>query len=145
MESKSPLLDLINPPINPVDFANAIDISQKDLDYPVCRPPTQPLPPIQSLLEKIPNNFEVVKLAVETAATPREQLEVSFGMPLVFNSITRRYTLAPTAKQWFEFRLQSLNNVPTTPPILDINKSKIMMARRKNEENKKKKENKEIE
>jgi hypothetical protein len=108
-----------------------------DSNYPAYRLPAQPLPPLYNEVITIHTTFEEVKVAIETAYSLRDQLEVCCGIPLIFNTTTQRYTLAPSAEEWFNFRLYLINNLPSrTPPVLDLSKSTLMM-RRKNQESKK--------
>ncbi len=107
-----------------------------DPKYPSYLLPTEPLPPLYNQVVTIPATFEEIKVAIETASTPNDQIDVCFGIPLIFNTITQRYTLAPTAEEWINFRRGLINNPPSIkPPALDLSKSKIMM-RRKNQESK---------
>ena len=78
-------------------------------------------------------SLESIKHSVETAATTKEQMKVSWGLPLIYNSETKRYYLASTAELVYNARIKYINGRTNldynenkwNPPPLNPDKYKI--------------------
>jgi hypothetical protein len=56
--------------------------------------------------------FDMIAAAIEKAATPQDQLQLSNCLPLIFNKDTQRYTLAPTAEAVYKLNIENANRPP---------------------------------
>jgi hypothetical protein len=102
-------------PIDPFAWAEMIDrvAAFNDEDFgsrgPLMRrpPPFRPAPTTPE--EGTNKGLEAITAAVNAAATKEDQLELSCGLPLVFNVATQRYSLAPTAAAIMKFNQENAN------------------------------------
>jgi hypothetical protein len=70
-------------------------------------------------------SLEQVAAALESAATPQDQLQVSCGLPLVMDAVTGRYSLAPSAAAVLRFTNENANR---EPPQLNMGPSRVVTA-----------------
>ncbi len=72
------------------------------------------------------SSLDAIATAIENATTPQQQLNASDGLPLVWNSDTGRYSLAPTAHLALRYRQQ---NTQQTFNILPLTENKLYLDR----------------
>lgn len=72
----------------------------------------EPLPIINVHGTTAEDKLEVIIKAVESASTLDEQLNVSCGMPLIYDRVKERYYLASTALDCIRIQIDILNNQP---------------------------------
>jgi hypothetical protein len=114
-------------PINPVAWARAIDVASEGGATEVYRPPPlKPPPSGPTTAGEGVSSIDAIAILLEKASTPQEQLELSNGLPLVFNATTQRYSLAPTAEAVLRFTLENANK---PPPKINLHASTLFKMR----------------
>jgi hypothetical protein len=115
-----------------VEWARAIDLAAEGGATEKYVPPKPVLPPKgpntagDSLIAGGLASLGAIAAALEKAATPQDQLELSCGLPLVRNLETGRYTLAPTAATVLRFTIENANR---PPPKLSLGSSALFAKR----------------
>ncbi len=100
-----------------IEFARAIDAAAEGGATEKWVPPKwKPLPTGPTTAGESVSSLDAIIAALEKAATAQDQLELSCGLPLVFNSITQRYSLAPTAAAVLKYNIESAHR-----PVIKLN------------------------
>ncbi len=115
---------------SPIDWARAIDRAAEGGATEKYVPPKPVLPPPGPMFAGGDNaavcSLDAIAAALEKAATPQDQLELSCGLPLVMNQATQRYSLAPTAAAVLRFTIENANR---PPPKLNLGASTLFAKR----------------
>ncbi len=115
-----------------IEWARAIDLAAEGGATEKYVPPKHVLPPTgpntagEPLVEGGLASLDAIAAALEKAATPQDQLQVSCGLPLVMNPATGRYTLAPNAATVLRFTIENANR---PPPKLSLGSSALFAKR----------------
>jgi hypothetical protein len=109
-------------PFDLVNFAATIDEAASGAEYY----PAHPAPRTTTIDNTAKLGLEAVAEILEKAATKEDQLKLSCGLPLTFDTATQRYKLAPTAAICLKLRSEMAHR---PPPKLDLSNSKLFARR----------------